>query len=181
MIGVFNSDSFLLQFRNTDLTWPEENAAWTISQVPKAETIRLSHSNSTIRDEGTDHKSYCESKNLGNTCWEKSAVQCASSDKPPTQDTDHEAENSASETDGRNITGYSGIMKKKYAACIERLRIVQQRAAIPRKLRRFIGRMRPAFTSNQQHDSRELLTSVTYEPDEQHEARFRSKTMSSYE
>ena len=72
-------------------------------------------------------------RNLGNTCLQNSAVQCATSDRPPTQDI--KAENSVAETNRRNIIGYGGIIKKKCAALIDRMRSGKPKEVIPQKLR----------------------------------------------
>nr|XP_054392023.1 ubiquitin carboxyl-terminal hydrolase 6 [Pongo abelii] len=127
---------------NKDMSWPEE--------MPfTANTSKIDRQKVPIEKGATGLR------NLGNTCFMNSSIQCVSNTQPLTQY--FISGRHLYELNRTNPIGMKGHMAKCYGDLVQELWSGTQKNVAPLKLRWTIAKYAPRFNGFQQQDSQELL------------------------
>lgn len=95
-------------------------------------------------------------KNLGNTCFMNSGIQCLTSVK---EFTEYFLEGTyLREINMKNPLGTKGELSKAYGKLVTKMWYDSDGSTAPAALKRAIGRFQPMFSGYEQHDSGELIS-----------------------
>ena len=154
---LYDKNGILVEFKDKDGNFPEIETESSYGSSSSSSGYRSGYGSSySYTAPAMEHPGLCGLRNLGNTCFMNSSLQCMSNTKPLRDFLLGEGWEAHINTD--NPLGTGGKLTRAFQKLIHKMWRGTEGVVSPSDFKAKLGDFAPQFSGYQQHDSHELLS-----------------------